>query len=367
MNLTRRESLLCLLGGAASSLAGPAIPSYLRDHEKLFQENPRAAAIEWFRRARFGLFVHYGVYSLLGRGEWVMFHENIHVEPYAQLKNQFTAAKFNADFITDLALDAGMKYVNITTRHCDGFCLFRTKETDFNSLNSPAKRDLVAELAESCRKKGLALFLYYVYGLDWRHPYFYPRSPKNLSARPDYPDLEPSYRFQRDEDFRKYIDFVHSQIRELLSYDPAGIWLDGVRGTYARSELFPLAETYAVIRSRQPYVLVSYKEGVNGDEDFVSPERAAEPRFEASRGAWAKNKGKPIEINDTLQPRLWGYNKADDGKHRSADEVMRMLESARAANANLLLNTGPLPDGSIHPEDVRSLREVGPRLRLARG
>jgi len=345
-------------------------PSYLRGYEELYRREPRGAALEWFKNARFGLFMHYGLYSLLGRGEWVLLREAIPLAEYKGLKERFTAERFDVDFITDLALDAGMRYVTITSRHHDSFCLFKTKETEFNSVNSPASRDLIAELAEACRRKGLGLFLYYSYALDWTHPYFPSPESGIRSARPPYERPEPTYLWRRDEDTRHYIGFVHRQLRELLTqYGPvAGIWLDPIGSYYERPDLFPINETYALIRSLQPQCLISFKQGANGDEDFVAPERRMQPKKgELARAVWEKNRGKPGEVCTTLQPHGWGYNKADDGRHRGPDEVMGMLADAAAQKANLLLNTGPLGDGSIHPEDVETLREVGMRIRREGG
>ena len=146
------------------------VPTYLKDFKESYQVNPHKAAQEWFAQAKFGLFMHFGLYSQLGRGEWVMFNEKIPVAEYKKLKDTFKPDKFDADFITDMACKAEMKYVNITSRHHDGFCLFETATSDYNSVNSPAKRDLIAELAEQCHKKGLGLFLYYSLGADWQHP-----------------------------------------------------------------------------------------------------------------------------------------------------------------------------------------------------
>ena len=121
------------------------------------------------------MFIHYGLYAQLAKGEWVQLRDTIPVAEYARLKDTFTAENFDADFITDLALKAGMKYITITSKHHDGFCLFRTAQTDFNSLDAPCGRDLIGELSEACQEKGLALFLYYSYAADWKHPYFYSR------------------------------------------------------------------------------------------------------------------------------------------------------------------------------------------------
>ena len=352
------------------------VPSYLKGYEDLYAVDPKAAALAWFKDARFGLFLHYGLYSLLGRGEWVMYHEKIPVGEYEKLKDQFHADNFDADFITDMALDAGMKYINITTRHHDSFCLFDSKHTDFNSVSSPAKRDLISELAEQCRKKSLGLFLYYSYALDWRHPYFFPRKYSSM-ARPDYATPEPRYLWKGDADFSRYIDFVHAQLKELLTnYGPiAGLWFDPITPYYARPDLFPIRETYGMIREMQPQTLIAFKQGATGTEDFAAPERVGESLEQMVReregetaariaaAAWAANKSKHNEICDTLQPRAWGYRKADDGKHLNASETLDRLAQANATNCNLLMNTGPFGDGSIHPVDANTLREVGAHIR----
>ncbi len=351
---------------------GAGVPNYLSEYAELYRENPRRANLEWFKNARFGLFMHYGVYSILEDGEWVQLKHKppIPVADYDTLKNYFNPKNFDADFITDLALEAGMKYITITAKHHDSFCLFKTDQTDFNSVSAPQSgRDLIAELAEACDRKGLGLFLYYSYAADWRHPYFYSRESGWPNARPDYKEPQPEYKFEKDEDFRHYIDYAHAHLRELLTQYPniAGIWLDPIMGYYSRSDLFPIEETYALIRSLNPHVLISFKQGANGDEDFSAPERRGSAmvgkQFEVARKVFELNKNKPKEICNTLQPHAWGYKRSVDGKHKTADEVMEILKEMKKINANLLLNVGPLPDGSFPEEDVRTLREVGQRLR----
>lgn len=354
-----------------------SVPPYLADYADLYAHDPRGAALAWFREARFGLFMHYGLYSITGRGEWDMFLSKIPVADYAKLKDQFTASRFDADFITDLACEAGMRYVNLTTRHHESFCLFDTKHSDFNSVQSPAKRDLVAELAEQCRKKSLGLFLYYSYALDWRHPYFFPRENTIWIARPEYPAPDPSYRWEKEEDFAHYMDFVHGQITELLTnYGPvAGLWFDPMMAYYARPDLFTIRDTYALIRRLQPQALISFKQGATGEEDFASPEREGQSlakkveelfgpeRAALPRQVWELNKAKHNEICDTLAPRAWGYHHDQSKVHIGPDEARQRLARAFAQNCNLLLNTGPLPDGSIHAGDEATLRAMGARIR----
>ena len=128
-------------------------PSYLSDYNDQYKSNPRKANLEWFKKSKIGLFIHYGLYSQLGRGEWVQLRDTIPVSDYAKLKETFNPSNFDADKITDLAISAGMKYITITSKHHDGFSLFNTKQNDFNSIKSPAGRDLIGELYNSCKEK----------------------------------------------------------------------------------------------------------------------------------------------------------------------------------------------------------------------
>ncbi len=346
-----------------------SLPNYLKDYVKEYTINPREANLHWFTDAKYGMFIHYGLYAQLGRGEWVQLRDTIPVADYAKLKDTFTGNKFDAGFITDLAIKAGMKYITITSKHHDGFCLFKTEQTDFNSINSPCGRDLIGELAEACNEKGLGLFLYYSYAADWKHPYFYSREAGWNNARPAYKEPQPEYRFQKDEDFKIYVDYVHKHVTELLTQYPtiAGIWFDPIMGLYNRPDLFSVEETYTLIRSLSPHALISFKQGANGDEDFSAPERNSNAvvgnQFEVARMVYEKNKNKPKEICNTLQPHAWGYHKGNDGKHKTGKELVGIIKDTWAKDANLLMNVGPLPDGSFPEEDIISLTEAGKILR----
>lgn len=350
--MTRRE-FSQLLAAAAPLAAAPQVPSYLRGYEKRYAENPQAAAIEWFREARFGLFLHYGLYSLLGRHEWVQYREKIPVAEYAKLSAQFHSDRFDAERIASLAKIARMRYITITTRHHDSFCLFRTKHTEFNSLASPARRDLVEELARACDRHGLGLCLYYSHGRDWKHPHAPNNDEWGGNARPQYDPRDPAYAYGRNHHLERYLEFMTAQISELLTqYGPiASIWLDGIATPLSgdRSK-FHCDELYRHIRSLQPQVLVSYKQGLLGTEDYLAPE---------NKGV-ANSSGKPMEICTTLQRHGWGYVK--DDQHLDADQAMERLQAAATQGANLLLNTGPLPDGSIHHRDAETLAQMGARI-----
>ena len=348
------------------------VPNYLSDYKDLWNLNPHKANLEWFKNANYGLFIHYGLYSLLGKGEWVQYHDRIPVVEYAKLKENFRAEKFDANFITDLALDVGMKYVNLVTCHHDSFCLWDSKTERFNSVNSPCKRDLVRELAVQCDKKGLGFFVYYTFMLNWRHPYFLSREYFE-PARPDYKSEQPEYKFRSLNDYPKYIEYMLSCIKELmeLEYPVAGIWLDIVKAFYFTPELVPVKETYELVRKIRPEALIAYKNGATGEEDFASPEFNFESQGDIYRRlglsneaalradkAWDLNKNKHNEICMTLQKDgLWGYN--IDSEHYTSDELKDILGYALKNKCNLLANVGPLPDGSILPEDIKALKKLG--------
>ncbi|MFW5857239.1 MAG: alpha-L-fucosidase [Planctomycetota bacterium] len=348
-------------------------PRYLQDYAAEWTESPHEANLAWWQDAAFGLFLHYGLYSQLGRHEWVLFREAIPLAEYEQLFESFDPKHFDADFITDLALEAGMKYVNLTSCHHEGFCLWKSDIEAFNAYNA-CGRDLVRELGEQCAKKGLGFFTYFTYILNWRHPYALTRD-RLPSARPAYEHEEERYVLTRPEEWDRYWAWSHGCIRELAAFDfpLAGIWLDIIMGYYALPDLVPLEETYRIIREARPEALLSFKQGATGEEDFASPEFHFASKGEKLREngdergariadeAWAINRRKHNEICMTLQSQGWGYTEASS--HKTADELWGSLAYARAHDCNLLANTGPLPDGSIHPEDVACLRAIGERIR----
>ncbi|GAB3925817.1 alpha-L-fucosidase [Larkinella terrae] len=359
---------------AASINPEKTVPNYLSKYKDLYAKDPKAASLAWFNEAKYGLFMHYGLYSIWGRGAWVQLFEKTPVAEYRKLMNEFTARKFDADFITDLALESGMKYVNITTKHHDGFCLFKSAQTDYTSVHAAAKRDLVGELNAACQKKGLGLFLYYSVAADWHHPYFPAKTAGWQYFRPDYAQPQPEYRYKTEKDAERYTAYVKAQLRELVTqYDPAGIWFDPVRGLYARPDLFPMEEFYREIRSLSPHALVSFKQGATGTEDFAAPERKAasladqiQSDFGAESAAlakrvWEAHHSKHNETCSTLQRGAWSYEPEDNDKrrHLGVQEVMDLLADAKSRNMNLLLNTGPLPEGDIHQGDAETLRKVG--------
>lgn len=371
MNLKKNVALLSAIILLAFTAFGQ-VPNYLKSYTQAYKKDAHAANLQWFTDAGFGMFIHYGIYSQLAKGEWVQLRDTVPFNEYIKLKDSFHPSGFDADAIVQLAQKAGMKYITITTKHHDGFCLFKTAQTDYNSWDAPAHRDLIGELAKACDQAGLGLFLYYSYAADWHHPYFYSPDAGWNNARPAYDPMPAQYLYKKPEDFRQYVDYVHAQLKELLTQYPtvAGIWFDPVMGFYANPETFPIEETYALIRNISPRALISFKQGANGTEDFMAPERGGGAKvgdkIPIAQKVYELNKDKPKEVCNTMQPHLpgidggstWGYNKSIDGHHLKVEEVRQLLQDARKNGYNLLLNIGPLPDGSVHPEDVETLSNL---------
>ena len=369
--MRRRELLV-----AAAGLAGcgrtivprdqePEHPKFLDGYQAQYAADPGSAARAWFRDARCGLFLGYGVYSQLRRGPNVQLDERIPLARYRELKETFDPSGFDAGRIADLALACGMRYVGLTARHADGFCMFRTIETDFNSLESSG-RDLLGELAEACRERDLGLLPSYSYAADWRHPYFFPAETARSNwrgARPAYDSPPNEYLFQKDEDFLHYIRYAHNQLQEIVyRYEQiAGIRLEPASGYHARPDLFPVAQAYSILREARPGLLVAFGLGANGDEDFVAlkaevPEATEERIAIDDRGS---DRGKQLEVCHSLTDRDVGGG--SETARTDAAELVRLLEEVSARGANLLVRAELNPDGSIDAEDKRTLLEFGNR------
>ncbi|MEM7808414.1 MAG: alpha-L-fucosidase [Planctomycetota bacterium] len=334
----------------------------------------RSETLGWFEQARAGLFLHYGLYSILGRGEWVMFHEAIPPDEYETLADRFDPSGFDADAIARLAVEAEMSYVNLTSCHHEGFCLWDSKVESFNSMRFGG-RDLVAEMAAACERHGLGFFTYHTYTINWRHPSTL--SPELFrSGRPHYENVPDRYTLATIDDWPDFWRWTHGCIEELLAINSplAGVWLDLIVGAYHWPDQTPATDTYRLIRESRPETLVSFKQGLTGDEDFASPEfqfRSLADRMreqgktraaDVAAAAWERNRHKHNEICMTLQQSgRWGIDATS--KHHGPDHVLASLGYAAGNRCNLLVNTGPLADGSIHPDDVACLREVGKRIR----
>lgn len=305
-------------------------------------------AREWFQDARFGMFIHWGVYSVLGDGEWVMHNRKIPIADYEPLASTFLPVNFDAAEWVSLAKAAGMKYITFTSRHHDGFAMWDSKVSDWNIVKrTPYGRDVVRQLADECHRQGIRLFLYYSH-LDWHHPDYYPRGVTGQhSRRPD------------SGDWYRYLDFIDAQLTELLTGygEIAGIWFDG---WWDRPDAdWRLEKTYRLIHDLQPRALIGnnhHRRPFPG-EDFQMYERDLPGHNTAGFSATAELGDLPLETCDTLNG-SWGYS-ITDRNYKSPRDVIRYLVRSAGYNANLLLNVGPRPDGRIQPEFVERLREVG--------
>ena len=341
-------------------------PAFLQGFEAGYAVSPRAAGRAWFQGAGSGLAVQYGVYSQLEGGPTAQFDGPIALERYAALRETFDPSGFDADRIAAMAVEANFGYVVMTARHADGFCLFRTVETDFNSLEGSG-RDLVGELALACRRRALALFLAYSYAADWRHPYFYSPETGRIQgyrSRPAYEPTPEEYKFRKDEDFLLYIQYAHRQLEEIVyRYEPlAGIRLEPAVGYFARPDLFPVGQAYSILREAQPWILIGFGQGVSGDEDFVTGSRAQHGRpvgGDVAEAARIGNRGKPREIRTYLRAALPADGSADETASGSAQDLLGEFRNARSRPANLLVSVRLRPDGSFDPADERELREFG--------
>ena len=310
-------------------------------------------AREWFRDAKFGLFIHWGVYSVLGDGEWVMNQQRIPIADYEKLPAFFNPQRFDAAEWVALAKAAGMKYITITSKHHDGFAMYESKVSDYDIVErTPYGRDVLKALAEECRKQGIKLFFYYSQ-LDWHHPDYYPRGQTGqTSGRPD------------SGDWSKYIGYMNAQLTELLTGygEIGGIWFDG---WWDRPEAsWRLEETYALIHRLQPQALVGanhHRKPFDG-EDFQMFEKDLPGHNTAGFSAEAEIGTLPLEMCDTING-AWGFN-LQDRRHKSVRELVHLLVKGAGDNANFLLNVGPMPDGRIQAEHQARLREIGQWLQV---
>lgn len=308
-------------------------------------------ARNWFQDAKFGLFIHWGVYSVMGKGEWVMNNDKITVTEYEKLAPQFNPTEFDAKEWVSIAKAAGMKYITITSKHHDGFAMYDSKLTDWDIVDrTPYKKDVLKMLADECHKEGIKLFFYHSQ-LDWRHPDYFPRGRTgNTAGRPE------------QGEWYKYLDFMDGQLSELLTnYGPiAGIWFDGMWDTDQKPGTdWRLEKTYNLIHKLQPSALVGSNHHIKpfSGEDFQMFEKDL-PGGKTTGFNDKQVIGQlPLETCETING-AWGYN-SKDKKFKSKKDLIHYLVNAAGRNANFLLNVGPMPTGKIQPEFVERLQEMG--------
>ena len=330
---------------SVASAAEPAAATYTPAPENL-------AARRWFQDARFGLFVHWGVYSVLADGEWIMNTRKIQAKEYERLPALFNPIGFDAAEWVALAKAAGMKYITITSKHHDGFAMYDSKVTDWDIVDrTPWKKDPLKLLADECRKQGIKLFFYYSQ-LDWHHPDYFPRGRTGHdTARPD------------SGTWTRYLDFMDAQLTELLTrYGPvAGIWFDG---WWDRKDAdWRLNRTYGLIHKLQPAALVAsnHHRAPMPGEDFQLFEKDLPGKKTSEFNKDSVIGDLPLETCETVNG-AWGFN-LTDRRFKSSKELVHYLIRAAGMNANLLLNVGPMANGKIQPELTQRLRDIGGWLK----
>ncbi|MHB8054424.1 MAG: alpha-L-fucosidase [Candidatus Aminicenantales bacterium] len=321
------------------------------------------ARMQWWRDARFGLVIHFGLYAIpagewrgkTDYGEWIRDSARIPVETYEEFVGKFNPSRFNADAWVRAAKDAGMKYIVITSKHHDGFGLFDSKQTEFDIMSTPFGRDLLKELSTACQRHNIWLCFYYSI-MDWDNPDYLPR-------RSWEPKLRRSGRMMGDYD--KYVDYMKAQLRELLTnYGRLGVlWFDGEwEDTWNEKRGWDL---YNFVRSLQPSIIINNRVGASrsGEEGFsrnrTSAGDFATPEQEIPA---AGNSGVDWESCMTMNDH-WGYNKADQN-WKSAEDLIRKLVDCASKGGNFLLNVGPTAEGVFPNASLERLAEIGRWMKV---
>ena len=288
----------------------------------------RDERMKWWREAKFGMFVHYGLYAMIGRNEWAQVDENIPPEEYAKLADDFPYKKGMAEEWVKLAKASGMKYIVLTTRHHDGFSLWDSKVNPFNSVNYGPKTDIVKEFTDACRKHGMRIGLYNSL-MDWHNPDAF----ECMSDKAAYD---------------RFIEYTYELNRELMTNDGKIdiLWYDG-NNPMRSAEGWDSIRRNQMIRELQPEIIINNRSGL--DEDYGTPEAHITPM----ERDW--------EACMTFNVISWGYVNSEYAASYSytPSRILTMLNTCVECGGNLLLNIGPKPDGSIPDEVVEPLTRVG--------
>lgn len=326
-----------------------------------FDRNKYNERMEWYKDARFGMFIHWGLYSIPARGEWIRSYERITKEDYMQYFEEFNPTDYNPREWAKAAKEAGMKYIVLTAKHHDGFCLFDSKYTDFKSTNTKCGRDLVKEYVEAVRAEGLKVGLYFTL-IDWYHddyPHFKDRYHP-MRENPDYID--------DGRNFDNYVEYMHNQIREICTnYGKIDLmWFDFSYDDM-EGEKWQATKLINMVRELQPDVIIDNRLEVNSEGcsslakcdpkpyhgDFITPEQMIPPRgiqdVEGNDMVWEAC----VTMNNN-----WGYH-ATDHFFKPASMMIKKLIECVSKGGNLILNVGPDARGIIPDESMEILREIG--------
>lgn len=348
-----RTTALCvaLLGAGTMALGAQTAPESREAHDR---------RMAWFRQARLGMFIHWGLYAVAGGewngkpvgglGEWIMTGARIPVSDYERLVAQFNPVRFDARAWVRIAKQAGMKYIVITSKHHDGFCLFDAHNSNYTVMATPFKRDILKELSVACREAGIRLCFYYSI-MDWHHPDYLPRR-------------EWDHRPAEGADYDRYVAYMKAQLKQLIEeYHPGILWFDGEwesTWTHARG-----LDLYHYVRSLDPKIIVNNRvdkgrqgmQGMTAGADFAGDYGTPEQEV-PSTGMPGVDWESCITINDT-----WGYKK-NDHNWKSAPDLIRMMIDIASKGGNLLLNVGPTPEGEFPEPIVERLHEMGRWMKV---
>lgn len=333
----------------------PVVKDYLHESKAQYE-----ARMVWWSEARFGLFIHWGLYSIpagewkgsTNHAEWIRTTAQIPLTEYDRFVEQFNPVKFNAAEWVRMAKNAGMKYITITSKHHDGFCLFDSKHTDFDVMSTPFKRDILKELADACHKEGIKMCWYHSI-MDWHHPDYLPRR----EWEKDRPAA--------GADFDRYVQHMKDQLKELLTNygEISVLWFDGEWESTWNTKYG--SELYNYVRSLQPNIIINNRVGAgrSGMEGFTKA------------GEFAGDFGTPEqEIPATGMPGLywetcmtmnnnWGYNKHDD-HWKSTEDLIRKLVDIASKGGNFLLNVGPTSEGVFPAPSIERLQQIGDWMKV---
>ena len=326
-----------------------------------FNREEYDARMKWYTEARFGMFIHWGLYAIPARGEWVRSQERITVEDYQKFFEEFNPVDYDPKKWARLAKQAGMKYAVLTTKHHDGFCLFDSQYTDYKATNTPAGRDLIREYVDAFRAEGIKIGFYYSL-LDWHHPDYPHFGDQNHPMRDD-----PAYS-NEGRDFKRYIEYFHNQVRELLTnYGKIDIiWFDFSYGDLF-GEAWEATKLVNMVRELQPGIIIDNRLEGSGSEqgclmtgkmvpyhgDFACPEQIIPPQGLVD----ANGRDVYWESCFTMNNH-WGYCYTDHFFKPSGMLVKKLVECV-SKGGNMLLNVGPDARGNIPAESVKILTEIG--------
>ncbi len=311
----------------------------------------------WWRQARFGMFIHWGLYAepagqwngKTHYGEWIQNEAQIPLDDYTQIATRFNPAKFNAADWVRIAQSSGVKYLVITSKHHDGFCLFDSTLTDYTVMHTPFHRDILKELSEECRKQGLKFCTYYSI-MDWHHPDYLPR--RRWEKRP-----------ADGANFDRYVQYMKGQLKEIISrYEPAVLWFDGEwENTWTEERGRDL---YQYVRSLKPDMIINNRvgKGRQGMAGTYDPNEAVgdfgTPEQEIPATGLLYDWETCMTMNDH-----WGYNKADKN-YKSGPDLIRKLVDIVSKGGNFLLNVGPTAEGLFPPESLQRLEQIGQWIHI---